>query len=133
MPSAQDDAVDSRLFFPPLWKQRRSFISKILLQNQIESVLDLGTGEGALLEILLNEPTFQRLAGVDSDPICIGTAIRRCQPRELDRRFLRELPVQINLFDGSIDAYDHRCLGYDAITMIEVYVFFLDTKRLTFY
>ena len=121
MPSRQEDDVDARLFFPPLWKQRRSFISQYLIHHQVESVLDLGTGQGALLEVLLNEPTFQRLAGVDSDPACITTAIRRCRPRTLDRQFLRELPVRIDLFDGSVDKCDHRCLGYDAITCVEVY------------
>lgn len=121
----RQDSTDSQpLFFPPLWKQRRSFVSETLLKHGISSVLDLGCGEGALLEILINEATFQRLGGVELDRDVLQEAADRCSPKDLDYRFLRELPVQVDLYSGSLDVKDPRCLLYDAITCIEVYVTF---------
>ncbi len=117
----QADTIDALpFFFPPLWKQRRSFVCQLLLQNQISSVLDLGCGEGSLLQVLLNECRFQKIAGVDVDKDILSFAVNNCLPREMDYRYLRELPVSIDLFHGSLIDFDDRCVDYEAITCIEV-------------
>ena len=117
-----EDLTDSQpIFFPALWKQRRSFVSGVLRKHEITSVLDLGCGEGALLEILINDASFQNLGGVELCSEALEEAVDRCSPKEMDRSFLRELPLQLNFFQGSLDTPDSRCRAYDAITCIEVY------------
>ncbi|KAJ3297313.1 Small RNA 2'-O-methyltransferase [Borealophlyctis nickersoniae] len=141
--SSLADGVDQvPLFSPPLWRQRRALISKILKENDVhsvraeilkqtadpcsfspvkyEKVLDLGCGEGALLEILLNDTTFTRVAGVDVDEDAIQLAEQNCQPNDHDRRFLRETPVECKLFQGSVADADCRFVDFDAITSVEV-------------
>ena len=44
----------SSFFSPPLWLQRRALASRILHDFSYTKLLDLGCGEGALLEILSN-------------------------------------------------------------------------------
>lgn len=82
--------------------------------------MDLGCGQGALLEILLNDATFNRLAGIDIDPSCVKEAEAACQPNDYDRRFLRELPVECNLYQGSVAEADARLSDFDAIASVEV-------------
>ncbi|KAI8588116.1 hypothetical protein BDZ88DRAFT_379491, partial [Geranomyces variabilis] len=98
-------------------------------------VLDVGCAEGQLLEILLNDPRFMRLAGVDIDVDALNLAMRACAPTEYDKTYLRELPVEFNLwhgihslrddkansgFPGSIAEMDPRLSGFEAIASIEV-------------
>lgn len=127
-----EDLTDSQpIFFPALWKQRRSFVSDVLKRHEITSVLDLGCGEGALLEILINEASFQNLGGVELCKEALEEAIERCSPTPMDHSFLRELPLQLNFFQGSLDTYDSRCRVYDAITCIEVYETLIDFTYIT--
>ncbi|CAK9061012.1 unnamed protein product [Durusdinium trenchii] len=51
-------------FSPPLWKQRQAFIVQALLARCVKSVLDLGCGDGKLLEALL-PLGFERLVGLE--------------------------------------------------------------------
>ncbi|KAJ3158644.1 Small RNA 2'-O-methyltransferase [Geranomyces michiganensis] len=119
-PTANDDEGTGPLFNPPLWIQRRALVSQELKAAGVGSVLDLGCGEGALLEILLNDPRFTQLAGVDVDVDALNMAMRACAPTEYDKTYLRELPVEFNLWHGSIAEMDPRLSGFDAIASIEV-------------
>ena len=60
----------------------------------------MGCGEGALLEILLNDIYFTKLAGVDNNIDSLRLALFACQPTELDYRYLREVAVDIALYHG---------------------------------
>ncbi|KNC99534.1 uncharacterized protein SPPG_04924 [Spizellomyces punctatus DAOM BR117] len=120
MASSRDGCDGAQLFSPPLWIQRRALVSHILKNNGVQSVLDLGCGEGALLEILLNDPTFSKLAGVDIDGESLRYASVNCAPTDYDRQYLRELPVEFNLYEGSVDQLDKSLTGFDAITSVEV-------------
>ncbi|KAG8886351.1 hypothetical protein FRB97_004886 [Tulasnella sp. 331] len=52
--TAADDSPDPKVYFdPPLWLQRRTWVLDQLREHQVESVIDLGCGEGALLEVLM--------------------------------------------------------------------------------
>ncbi|KAJ3042593.1 Small RNA 2'-O-methyltransferase, partial [Rhizophlyctis rosea] len=115
-----DEDEKTPLFTPPLWQQRRALVSQILRSHGVESVLDLGCGAGALLEILLNDTTYGRLAGVDIDLPSIEAAAHSCQPADYDKRFLRELPVELNLYVGSVAEADSRLFEYDGIASVEV-------------
>ena len=57
-------------FWPPLWQQRRYSVATILREHTslgIHSVIDLGTGEGKMLEFLKHEKNIELLVGVDVD------------------------------------------------------------------
>lgn len=73
-----------------------------------------------MLEILLNDTAYGRLAGVDIDPPSIESAAYNCQPADYDRRFLRECPVELDLYVGSVADADVRLCGFDAIASVEV-------------
>ncbi|KAI8810877.1 hypothetical protein BJ742DRAFT_799059 [Cladochytrium replicatum] len=110
-----------RVYFdPPLWLQRRSLVMQALLQYGAESVLDLGCGEGALLEILINDGSVTKLVGVDVDVPSLNLAVERLQPTQLDFQFLREKRLDLDLYQGSLADVDSRFVGIDAVTAVEV-------------
>jgi 2-polyprenyl-3-methyl-5-hydroxy-6-metoxy-1,4-benzoquinol methylase len=110
-----------QLFDPPLWRQRRVFASQTIQQNpSIHSVLDIGCGEGALLQILLNDTKYSEIAGLDVDLKALALAEDSCAPGTMDHKYLRELPVHLTLYYGSITTVDARLQKYDCITMLEV-------------
>ncbi len=96
-----DDSDRAPLFVPRLWIQRRMMASNILKDFQVKKVLDLGCGQGALLEMLLNDTEFLSLAGVDIDIEALELGKRNCSPSEYNTRFLREQPIELNLFHGN--------------------------------
>lgn len=95
-----EEATERRMFNPHLWRQRRSFACQTINESGLNSILDIGCGEGALLEILLNNTNLRKVAGVDWDWKAIGIANRHCQPTENDFRYLRELPINLSLYRG---------------------------------
>ncbi|KAI8926186.1 hypothetical protein BC831DRAFT_457830 [Entophlyctis helioformis] len=108
------------LFHPPLWRQRRSWASARLQQHHAHSVLDVGCGEGALLEILLNDCQFVRLAGLDVDAAALDRCFHATLPSPDDHVSLREMPVVLDLYLGSLADIDDRLAGFDAIVALEV-------------
>ncbi|KAJ3323222.1 Small RNA 2'-O-methyltransferase [Boothiomyces sp. JEL0866] len=108
-------------FNPPLWRQRRNFVSKYLKINpEFKRICDAGCGEGALLEILLNDTQFRILAGIDIHEPSIIECYNRCKPNDMDMKYLRELPISLQLFHGSLQHLDSRLLGYDCFVLLEV-------------
>ncbi|TPX37632.1 hypothetical protein SmJEL517_g00692 [Synchytrium microbalum] len=83
-------------------------------------ILDLGCGEGALLEIVLNDTSITRCVGVDVNESVLAQALLECSPTESDKRFLRERPVKLELYQGSVAEADSRLLGFDAVVSVEV-------------
>ncbi|GAA5853988.1 hypothetical protein JCM8547_008184 [Rhodosporidiobolus lusitaniae] len=47
-----DKGAGHPFFFPPLWLQRRNFITGELRKEGVQSVVDLGCGQGSLLSLL---------------------------------------------------------------------------------
>ncbi|KAL0094700.1 hypothetical protein F4703DRAFT_1820172 [Phycomyces blakesleeanus] len=121
-----DDQCESTSFSPPLWRQRRSFILETLRKHRVSSVLDFGCGEASVLAFLIPSPPssddtpFTKLAGIDIDQECVEEAVRRCQPWSSDHTELRENPLTIDIFHGSIAKVDSRLSGYEAIVCSEV-------------
>ncbi|KAG9013959.1 hypothetical protein FRB93_000340 [Tulasnella sp. JGI-2019a] len=49
-----DPSADPKVYFdPPLWLQRRTWVLDQLRKHQVRSIIELGCGEGALLEVLM--------------------------------------------------------------------------------
>lgn len=120
--AAEEDAIEKPLL---LAQQRIDAVMSALRSQSAKTVLDLGCGEGRLLRALLQDPIFERIAGMDVSWHILQLAARRLQ---LDR-----LPSaqrqRIELIHGSLLYRDKRLSGWDAATVVEVIEHF-DASRL---
>ena len=88
-------------------------------------VVDLGCGEGRLLQRLVSEPAVTEVLGVDVSVGALERAEKRLRLDEMSER-RRE---RISLVQGSLTYTDERVSGYDVATVVEV-VEHLDFERL---
>ncbi len=89
-------------------------------------VLDLGCGEGLLLEKLLSEPQFTEIIGMD----VAYRDLERAQNRLGFKYMPSEQRARIHLIHGSLMYDDPRLIGYDAAVLVEV-IEHLDPHRLS--
>lgn len=117
--------VDSQEQLSSPHEQRLAAVMEILQENSVRSVLDLGCGEGRLLKLLLENPAFERILGLDVSYRALEYATKRLR--------LEHLPAnqrkRITLLHGSLTYRDKRLEGYDAAAVIEV-IEHLDEPRL---
>ncbi len=100
----------------PLAQQRRDTVLALLREAGAHTVADLGCGEGALVGMLLDEPAFTRVLGVDVSHRALEQAARRLRTDQMpDRR--RE---RLELFQSSLTYTDQRLAGLDAAVLMEV-------------
>ncbi|RPF36949.1 3' terminal RNA ribose 2'-O-methyltransferase Hen1 [Streptomyces sp. TLI_185] len=109
----------------PLAVQRRDAIIAALGVSGAARVLDLGCGQGQLVQALLKDPRFTEIVGVDVSMRALTIASRRLK---LDRMGERQAS-RVKLFQGSLAYTDNRLKGYDAAVLSEV-VEHLDLPRL---
>jgi 3' terminal RNA ribose 2'-O-methyltransferase Hen1 len=109
----------------PLAVQRRDAIVAALTEAGAARVLDLGCGEGHLVQTLLKDPRFTEIVGVDVSMRALTIASQRLR---LDRMGERQAS-RVRLFQGSLAYTDGRLKGYDAAVLSEV-VEHLDLPRL---
>ncbi|MGW1951401.1 3' terminal RNA ribose 2'-O-methyltransferase Hen1 [Streptomyces sp. NPDC001920] len=109
----------------PLAVQRRDAIIAALKASGAARVLDLGCGQGQLVQALLKDPAFTEIVGVDVSMRALTIAGRRLK---LDRMGERQAS-RVKLFQGSLAYTDRRLKGYDAAVLSEV-VEHLDLPRL---
>jgi 3' terminal RNA ribose 2'-O-methyltransferase Hen1 len=106
-------------------EQRLGTVVAALKQSGAKRVLDLGCGEGRLLQLLLKEKQFEEIVGMDVSYRCLEIAQERLN--------LERLPTmqrnRIKLLHGSLIYRDKRLAGYDAASVVEV-VEHLDPPRL---
>ncbi|MCX4765569.1 3' terminal RNA ribose 2'-O-methyltransferase Hen1 [Streptomyces sp. NBC_01275] len=109
----------------PLAVQRRDAIVTALTASGAARVLDLGCGQGQLVQALLKDPRFTEIVGVDVSMRALTIASRRLK---LDRMGERQAS-RVQLFQGSLAYTDTRLKGYDAAVLSEV-IEHLDLPRL---
>nr|WP_107907582.1 3' terminal RNA ribose 2'-O-methyltransferase Hen1 [Streptomyces chartreusis] len=109
----------------PLAVQRRDAILAALKASGAARVLDLGCGQGQLVQALLKDPAFTEIVGVDVSMRALTIAGRRLK---LDRMGERQAS-RVRLFQSSLAYTDSRLKGYDAAVLSEV-VEHLDLPRL---
>ncbi|MEU5319729.1 3' terminal RNA ribose 2'-O-methyltransferase Hen1 [Streptomyces sp. NPDC021056] len=109
----------------PLAVQRRDAILAALQAAGASRVLDLGCGQGQLVQALLKDVRFTEIVGVDVSMRALTIASRRLK---LDRMGERQAS-RVKLFQGSLAYTDKRLKGYDAAVLSEV-VEHLDLPRL---
>ncbi|MFH0516236.1 3' terminal RNA ribose 2'-O-methyltransferase Hen1 [Streptomyces sp. M41] len=109
----------------PLAVQRRDAILAALKASGAARVLDLGCGQGQLVQALLKDPAYTEIVGVDVSMRALTIAGRRLK---LDRMGERQAS-RVKLFQGSLAYTDGRLKGYDAAVLSEV-VEHVDLPRL---
>lgn len=109
----------------PLAVQRRDAILAALRASGAARVLDLGCGQGQLVQALLKDPAFTEIVGVDVSMRALTIAGRRLK---LDRMGERQA-ARVKLFQSSLAYTDSRLKGYDAAVLSEV-IEHLDLPRL---
>ena len=120
--AAEEEAVEAPL---RLNDQRLDAVVAALHEARAKSVVDLGCGEGKLLELLLRDKSFERIVGMDVSYRTLEIAQRRFNfdhlpPKQRER---------IELIHGSLMYRDDRLAGFDAATVVEV-IEHLDAPRL---
>ncbi|MFI1536263.1 3' terminal RNA ribose 2'-O-methyltransferase Hen1 [Streptomyces anandii] len=109
----------------PLAVRRREAIVAALRESGAARVLDLGCGQGQLVQALLKDVRFTEIVGVDVSVRALTIAARRLK---LDRMGERQA-ARVELRQGSLVYTDKRLGGYDAAVLSEV-IEHLDLPRL---
>lgn len=123
--NAVDEESDTEERPVPLAVRRRAAILAALTDAGACRVLDLGCGQGQLVQELLKDVRFTEIVGVDVSMRALTVASRRLG---LDRMGER-LAGRVTLMQGSLAYTDKRLKGYDAAVLSEV-IEHLDLARL---
>ena len=115
-------------------EQRLAAVAEELKACGADSVIDLGCGEGNLLQLLIKEKSFTTLAGSDVSVSALERAADRLklEPPWEDREYTIKTAGQkkhLKLFQSSLYYRDKRFKGYDAAVIVEV-IEHLDQSRL---
>lgn len=107
----EEAAVEKRL---GLHADRLATVAEELKRSGATRVVDIGCGEGKLIELLLKEMQFSEILGMDvaSRPLEIASYRMRRLPELVARR--------VTLIQGSLMYRDSRLAGYDAAAVVEV-------------
>ncbi|WP_405915878.1 3' terminal RNA ribose 2'-O-methyltransferase Hen1 [Streptomyces sp. NBC_00728] len=123
--NAVDEETDTEEKPVPLAVLRRDAILAALHASGASRVLDLGCGQGQLVQALLKDTRFTEIVGVDVSMRALTIASRRLK---LDRMGERQA-ARVQLLQGSLAYTDRRLKGYDAAVLSEV-IEHLDLPRL---
>lgn len=105
--------------------ERIASVASVLKSVGAKRVLDLGCGEGQLVQALLKERSFEQITGVDVSMRALETAARRLRLKDAHET----LRARVQLLHGSLVYRDARLAGFDAAAVVEV-VEHLDPSRL---
>jgi 3' terminal RNA ribose 2'-O-methyltransferase Hen1 len=121
-PEESEDKPDKKL---NLNTRRLGSVVAALKTYGVKRVIDIGCGEGNLLNLLVKERQFTNIAGVDVSHI----ALERASEKLKLERAGDSIRERIQLFQGSLTYKDSRFSGYDAACVVEV-IEHLDVPRL---
>jgi 3' terminal RNA ribose 2'-O-methyltransferase Hen1 len=105
--------------------QRLGSVIAALKNCRARSVIDIGCGEGNLLNFLVRERQFEKIAGTDVSVVALERAAKKLKLDEADDI----MKNRITLFQSSLTYKDTRFAGFDAACVIEV-IEHLDIPRL---
>lgn len=119
---APEQLVEAKI---SLHTQRLQAVQTVILASGASRVVDLGCGEGRLLQLLVKQPQIKKLVGMDVSHRALEIAAERLgfdrpnPPRE-----------KLTLLHGSLMYRDARLSGFDAAAVVEV-IEHLDQPRLS--
>jgi len=119
----EEEALERRI---SLNEQRIGTVIAALKKAGARRIIDLGCGEGRLLQALLKDRDFEKVVGMDVAYRALEIAKERLHMDRLPPK-QRE---RIELFQGALTYRDRRLAGFDAACAIEV-IEHLDPSRLT--
>ena len=123
---AADDEAEASIERPlSLNQQRLEAVTEAVLAERPSAVVDLGCGEGRLAALLAEQPSIDRLVGVDVSVASLERAARRLR---LDRRPERQRPA-VELRQSALTYRDRELTGFDVACLVEV-IEHLDPPRL---
>ena len=123
---SQRDAAEQAAELPiRLGEQRLDAVLEAVRNVGAGRVVDLGCGEGRLLERLIVEPAVTSAVGVDASMGALKRAGKRLRLDQMSER-RRE---RVQLLQGALTYTDSRLRGFDVATVVEV-VEHLDSERL---
>lgn len=99
-----------------LHQKRLETVVELLAASRANSVLDLGCGEGRLIRLLLRNPQFSRIVGMDISRRTLEIASERLRLSRMTDRQRR----RVSLLQGSLLYRDGRMDGFDAAAVVEV-------------
>ncbi|WP_371645092.1 3' terminal RNA ribose 2'-O-methyltransferase Hen1 [Streptomyces sp. NBC_00597] len=114
--NAVDENSDTEERPVPLAVQRREAILTALRAAGAARVLDLGCGQGQLVQALLKDVAFTEIVGVDVSVRALATAAKRLRLERMGER----QSSRVQLLQGSLAYTDKRLAGYDAAVLSEV-------------
>lgn len=118
----EEERVEARI---SLNQQRTEAVTAALLAAGAARVLDLGCGEGRLVQTLLRLPAISHVTGADVSPRALERAAARLHLDDASDR-QRE---RVALVQAGLTYRDRRFEGFDAATLVEV-IEHLDEPRL---
>ncbi|MEU6081567.1 3' terminal RNA ribose 2'-O-methyltransferase Hen1 [Streptomyces sp. NPDC047108] len=123
--NAVDETTDTEEKPVPLAVRRREAIQAALVECGASRVLDLGCGQGQLVQALHQDVRFTEIVGVDVSMRALTVAARRLRLERMGERQAE----RVALLQGSLAYTDARLKGYDAAVLSEV-VEHVDPPRL---
>ncbi|WP_371618443.1 3' terminal RNA ribose 2'-O-methyltransferase Hen1 [Streptomyces sp. NBC_00454] len=123
--NAVDESRDTEERPVPLAVKRRDAILAVLRAVGAARVLDLGCGQGQLVQALLKDPAYTEIVGVDVSVRALNVAAKRLRLERMGER----QSSRVRLMQGSLAYTDKRLAGYDAAVLSEV-IEHLDLERL---
>lgn len=108
-----------------LHEQRLATVADALRQCGARRILDLGCGEGRLIALLMRDPAFGEILGLDVSVRSLENATRRLRLDHLSEQ-QRE---RVRLIHGALTYRDERLSGFDGAAVVEV-IEHLDPARL---
>jgi 2-polyprenyl-3-methyl-5-hydroxy-6-metoxy-1,4-benzoquinol methylase len=107
-----------------LWEARHSEVLDFIDQNQVLTILDLGTSESTLLMKVQRGLQIQKMAGLDIDDQAITKAVENLLPEGIqnDYQFRRQYDQTVQLYKGSaLEKYPHlKAINFELVTLVEV-------------
>lgn len=123
--NAVDETRDTQERPVPLAVRRREAILAALRAAGATRVLDLGCGQGQLVQELLKDVSFTEIVGMDVSVRALNVAAERLRLERMGER----QSSRVRLLQGSLAYTDKRLAGYDAAVLSEV-IEHLDLERL---
>ncbi len=117
-----EEAIEARI---SLHEHRLRTVLASLKETGARRILDLGCGEGKLLRLLVEEPQFIEVVGLD-----VSTRALMIAEERLRRTRHFDEPGRVKLLHGSLLYRDARLAGFDAAAAVEV-IEHLDPPRLS--